>query len=210
MGTSEAQSHPTKVGTNLLEESFMFHWTKFHWPAAMGVGLVLGLILSGLWPHTPLHAVSTDHGETYAIATGPVDNEVEAIYFLDFLTGDLGAVVLGRQPRTWTGFFHTNVSADLGVDPQKNPKFLMATGMAALRRGGGSRLQPSNAVCYVAEVTSGKVAAYAIPWSPPMYSANQIQSGALVLVAATPFRQSGHGPGAAPGAAKGRERDKEQ
>ena len=64
----------------------------------MGMGLALGLVLSGLWPHTPLHAVSTDRGETYAIATGPVDNEVEAVYFLDFLTGDLGAIVLGRQP----------------------------------------------------------------------------------------------------------------
>jgi hypothetical protein len=175
----------------------------------MGMGLALGLILSGLWPHTPLHAVSTDRGETYAIATGPVDNEVEALYFLDFLTGDLGALVLGRQPRTWTGFFRTNVSTDLAVDPQKNPKFLMVTGMGALRRGGGSRAQPSNAICYVAEVTSGKVAAYAIPWSPPMYAANQVQNGSLVLVAATPFRQAGAGPGSAPGSSRGREREKE-
>ncbi len=187
----------------------MVHWTRFRWFTALGMGLALGLVLSGLWPHTPLHAVSTDRGETYAIATGPVDNEVEAVYFLDFLTGDLGAIVLGRQPRTWTGYFRTNVSADLAVDPQKNPKFLMVTGMAALRRSGGARAQPSNAICYVAEVTSGKVAAYAIPWSPPMYAANQVQNGSLVMVAATQFRQTGLGPGAAPGAAKGREREKE-
>lgn len=187
----------------------MVQWTKFRWPTAMGIGLALGLILSGLWPHTPLHAVSTDRGETYAIATGPVDNEVEAVYFLDFLTGDLGAVVIGRQPGTWTGFFRTNVSADLGVDPQKNPKFLMVTGMANLRRAGGSRVQPSAAMCYVAEVSSGKVAAYAIPWSPPMYAASQMQNGALVLVAATPFRQTGAGRGG-PGTTRGREREKEQ
>ena len=101
------------------------------------------------------------------MATGPVDAEVEAVYLLDFLTGDLGAMVLGKQPRTWTGFFKTNVAADLALDPQKNPKFLMVTGMAGLRRAGGSRQQPSSAVCYVAEITSGKIVAYAIPWSPP-------------------------------------------
>ena len=66
----------------------------------------------------------------------------------------------------------------------------MVTGMANLRRGGGTRLQPSTAMCYVAEVTSGKVAAYAIPWSPTMYAAGQMQSGALVLVAATPLPPS--------------------
>ena len=121
---------------NLREKSFHGSLDEVPLAHGHGVGLALGLVLSGLWPHTPLHAVSTDRGETYAIATGPVDNEVEAVYFLDFLTGDLGALVLGRQPRTWTGFFRTNVSTDLGVDPQKNPKFLMVTGMANLRRAG--------------------------------------------------------------------------
>jgi hypothetical protein len=175
----------------------------------MAIGLALGLVLSGFWPHTPLHAVSVDRGETFAIATGPVDNEVEAVYFLDFLTGDLGALVLGRQVGTWTGFFRTNVSTDLGVDPQKNPKFLMVTGMAALRRSGGTRVQPSAAMCYVAEVTSGKVAAYAIPWSPSMHAAGQVQNGALVMVASAPFRQTGARTGTG-GSRRGREREKEQ
>ena len=74
----------------------------------------------------------------------------------------------------------------------------MVTGMANLRRAGGTRVQPSNAMCYVAEITSGKVAAYAIPWSPPMYAANQVQNGSLYMVAATQFRQTGVGPGLAP------------
>jgi hypothetical protein len=138
---------------------------KMHWPI-LGMGLVAGLALSVFWPHTPLHAVSTDRCETYAMATGPVDAEVEAVYFLDFLTGDLGALVLGKKPLIWSGMYKTNVAADLAIDPQKNPKYMMVTGVAGLRRAGGSRQQPSNAICYVAEVTSGKVAAYAIPWLP--------------------------------------------
>jgi hypothetical protein len=162
--------------------------TQYRWLVAVAIGLVGALALSGLWPHAPLYALATDRTETYGMATGPVDVEVEAVYFLDFLTGDLKAIVLGQQPGTWTGFFRANVAADLQIDPQKNPKFMMVTGMIALRRGGGSRLQPSNSVCYVAEITTGKVAAYAIAWSPSMYKANQPQSGELKCIAITRFR----------------------
>ena len=47
------------------------------------------------------------------------------------------AVVLGKQPNTWTGYFHANVSADLGVDPQRNPKYHdgHGRGRSAARRG---------------------------------------------------------------------------
>jgi hypothetical protein len=175
----------------------MTRWKQYRWLVAVLIGLVGGLALSGLWPHTPLYALATDRTETFGMATGPLDSEVEAVYFLDFLTGDLRAVALGRQPGTWTGFFHANVAADLGIDQQKNPKFMIVTGMASLRRGGGSRLQPSNSICYVAEITTGKVAAYAAPWSPSMYAAGQPQTQSLVLVGVTRFRQP---TGAAPGA----------
>ncbi len=182
---------------------------KFRWPIALGIGLAAGLVVSGLWPHTPLHAVSSDRTDTYAMATGPVDSEVEAVYLLDFLTGDLGAIVLGKQPGKWTGFFRTNVSTDLGIDPQKNPKFLMVTGMAGLRRAGGTREQPSSAVCYVAEISSGKLAAYVIPWSPSRYAAGQMQTAPLMLAGKTQFRADAGGA-AGVGPQKGRDKKKDE
>jgi hypothetical protein len=184
----------------------MFFRKKSYGLVALGIGLLLGLVLSGFWPHTPLHAVATDRGETYAVATGPADTEVEAVYVLDLLTGDLAAFVLSKQAGSWTGFFKRNVSADLAVDPQKNPKFLMVTGVTGLRRAGGSRAQPSSAACYIAEISSGKLAAYSIPWSPSMYSANQVQTGPLVLVGTTQFRQTSS---AVIGAPKSKTREKE-
>lgn len=184
----------------------MLSWKKSRWPVAAGIGLAVGLVWGGLLPNTPLHAVSTDRADTYAIATGPVDTEVEALYLLDFLTGDLGAFVLGKQAGIWSGRFVCNVARDLGVDSQKNPQFMMVTGIAGLRRFGGSRQQPSSAVCYVAEVTSGRLAAYAIPWSVNQYNAGQQQGGPLRLVGVIPFRPAaGAGPGTATGAVKGRE-----
>jgi len=175
---------------------------------AVAIGLLGGLALSGFWPHTPLYAVATDRIDTFGMATGPVDSEIEAVYFLDFLTGDLRAVVLGKQLGTWTGFFQANVSTDLGIDSRQNPKFLMVTGLCSLRRGGGNRLQPSSAMCYVAEMTSGKVAAYAIPWSPSQYAAGQPQNWDMKLVGVTRFRQpmgAGSGATPAPKGLRGRE-----
>jgi hypothetical protein len=154
---------------------------------AVAIGLAIGLIMGGLWPHTSLHAVATDRADTYAVATGPVDDEVEAIYFLDFLTGDLRAMVIGRQAGGFCGYYTFNVASHLGIDPAKNPRYMMVTGVSNLRRG-GSRSQLSRAVVYVAEVTSGKVGAYAIPWNPSMAAAGQTLTGNLIAVAMDQFR----------------------
>jgi hypothetical protein len=76
---------------------------------------------------------------------------------------------------------------------------MMVTGIVTLRRAGGSQLQPSAATCYVAELTTGKVAAYVVPWSPSMYKSGQPQSGAMALVGVTRFRMVvGGGDNAAP------------
>ena len=182
----------------------MVCWIQRHWLIALAIGLACGIVLGGYWPHTPLYAVATDHSETFSMATGPLDTDVEAVYLLDFLTGELKAIVLGKQPGTFTGFYMANVAKDLGIDPQKNPKFLMVTGMVGLRRGGGNRTPASAAVCYVAEISSGKMAAYAVPWSASMYSSGQAQNGQLFLVGETRFRTpigSGPAAGAGPAAA---------
>jgi hypothetical protein len=155
--------------------------------AWLAAGLLGGLVLAGLWPKTPLHAVATDRIETFAMATGPLDDEVEAVYFLDFLTGDLRALALNRQSGKFTAFFEANVLAQMGVDPSKNPRFLMVTGVADLRRGAG-RVQPSRSACYVAEVTTGKVAAYAIPWNPTTAAGGQVIQQPLIALDVSAFR----------------------
>jgi hypothetical protein len=139
------------------------------------IGLLGGLLVAGLWPQAPLHGVATDRIDTFAVATGPVDEDGEAIFFLDFISGDLRAAVIGRQVGKFTAFFAHNVFEDFGIDPSTKPRFLITTGVSNLtnmpRRGtGAAYMGLSKALLYVTEVTSGKVAAYALPWSPAMYS----------------------------------------
>lgn len=154
----------------------------------IAIGLVVGMSIGGLWPHSPLHATATDRYETFAMATGFVDDGIEAVYFLDFLTGDLRAAVLSKQmPMQFNAFFQRNILTDLGVDPSKNPRYLMVTGMSDVPRG-GSQTRLSTSVVYVAEITTGQVAAYAIPWNSARHSAGQMTNGVLMPVATTRFR----------------------
>jgi len=171
----------------MFKKRKLYRVTRLGIGLGIAIGLIIGLIAGGVWPQTPLHATATDRVETLAIATGPVDEDVEAIYFLDFLTGDLRGLVLGKQAGQFCGYFDLNVAEHLGINPSMNPRYLMATGLANLRRG-GARMQPSQAVVYVAEVSSGKVGAYAIPWNPSLAATGQKIVQKLVPVALDQFR----------------------
>lgn len=156
--------------------------------AGLSVGGVACMLAAGYWPQTPLHAVATDRYQSFAIATGPVDGEVEALYFLDFLTGDLRAVVLGYNSGKFQAFYQYNILKDFGIQPGgAAPQFLMVTGVADISRG-GARVRPSRSVVYIAEINSGIAAAYAIPWDRNAASTNQLIQSSLVPVDITRFR----------------------
>jgi hypothetical protein len=171
----------------------MFQKKKARQPIAigliigLGLGVLAGLMLVGVWPQVPLHATATDRIDSFAMASGFVDEDVEAVYFLDFMTGDLNAVVMGKQSNHFTGYFKANVAGDLGIDNAKSPHYMMVTGNVDLRRA-GTRMQFSRAAVYVADVTTGKVVAYAIPWSSSLSQGGQGGVQPLVPIATTRFR----------------------
>jgi hypothetical protein len=159
--------------------------------------LALGIVVSRwvtrgdvIFSALPAHAVATDRFENFAIATGPMDNDIEAVFFLDFLTGDLKAAVLSAQFGRFNAFYERNILTDLGVDPSRNPRYLMVTGMANLRRGLGNQARPGLSVVYVAELTSGKIAAYGVPWTPQFHNAGVPVQGTLVPLDIAQFRNA--------------------
>ena len=121
---------------------------------ALGIGFVLGLLLGvgmliGSWvtmsnrqpqfafPSTALNATATDSGENFAICTGSISDEVEGIFTLDFLTGELKGWVFDSRTGQIGGIFMHNVVVDLRMDQSgKNPHFLMVTGRTGLRGSG--------------------------------------------------------------------------
>jgi len=150
-------------------------------------------MVAGLWPSVPLHAVATDKIDTFSMATGMVDVDYEAVYFLDHLTGDLYAYVIGR---TANGFgviqrSFRNVLQDFKTEGDKTPKFIMATCLCDLNRsgrGGGSAM-PSRAVLYVADVASGMTAVYALPFSTTQHNTGRYAETPLALICGFPIRK---------------------
>lgn len=187
------------------------------WPVWLVLGLIAGVMIGQFWPNTPLHAVATDRVDNYAIATGPVDEDMEAVFFLDFLTGTLKAAVLSRDSRTpkFRAFYEANINADLArtitvlnagrggggtrkgrgtvamagmVQVPQSPSYLMVTGGVNIQATAQQgRTPPGRSVVYVAETNTGIVMAYVVPWSTQDAAANRISGGPLLLWAADQF-----------------------
>jgi hypothetical protein len=150
------------------------------------VGLVIGLNIQGIWPSVPLHASATHGLEKFAIATGVVDAGVEALYFLDYLTGDLRAAVINPKTGTFNSFFTRNIAADFG-GAGANSGYLLVTGSADMPRG-AANTQFARSVVYVANATTGQIAAYVIPWSSSAQAAGRTQNGVFLLLDVAQFR----------------------
>ncbi len=170
----------------------------------LGLGLVAGLLIAGFWPSVPLHAVATDKIETFSMSTGPVDGDYEAVYFLDHLTGDLHAYVIGRSAAGGfapVGHYFRNIGQDFKVNGEKAPKFLMVSGISDLSRGGrgGNSAIPSKAVLYIADVTSGMAAAYAVPYSATAHASGRYAESPIALICGFPIRKVAAPVGTGPG-----------
>jgi len=194
----------------------MSYLTYRSWPLWLVLGLVAGLMIGQFWPETPLHAVATDRVNNFAIATGPVDEECEGVFFLDFLTGTLKAAVLSRDSRSpqFRARYEANINADLAktitflntargvggtakktrttargqIQVPATPSYMMVTGMMNLRADPRQgRTPPGRCVVYVAETNTGIVMAYVVPWSSEDSSANRPYVGPLLLWTADQF-----------------------
>lgn len=133
------------------------------WAAAiLAVGIAVGGRLPGTAP--PRAAAATALADaSFAVCTAPIDATSEALFVLDFETGDLTGSLL--QPAGLGVAYRYNVLKDLDfkAGKVKNPKFLLVPGLASFN--GNNRLAP--AVLYVTDAATGVTAAYGIGTQEP-------------------------------------------
>lgn len=142
------------------------------------VGVVLGCIGAALLPHASLHAISSDRNQDFVLSTGYLDDETEGVFILNPLTGDIKGTAINPFGK-FNSMFEANAKRDLGS--QKNSRFMMVTGRADLQRQGGN-IVPANNVLYVADASTGQVAAYGIPWSSALNKRGEAIVQQLVLL----------------------------
>jgi hypothetical protein len=156
----------------------------------IGGAVVVGLLLGQRGPATAsipglgdlqLKAMASHGSDTFAIATGNVDEDVEGLFTLDFLTGDLQCFVVNPRNGTMGGWFKTNVASVLSIEKGKKPNYLLATGTINVAGGyGGAR--PAASLCYVVDANTGEVAAFSFPWAKAATSAGAAQAAPMRLV----------------------------
>ncbi len=132
------------------------------------------------FPARPVFAASSDSTDDLSIATGLVAEDVEGFFALDGLSGDLQCTVYNSNAQSFNVIFRRNTLADLQIDATKSPRFVMTTGTVEPWRRGGRNIGSS--FIYVAEATSGRFAAYAVPWRRELFVSGRPQQGELVLI----------------------------
>lgn len=154
----------------------------------MLTGLIAGIGLASIWPHEPVAAAAgSDRNEKFALVTAQLDLNTEAVFVLDFLTGRLTGASLNRT-RNGTGFvyyYYRNVAEDFQIAGNATPYYAITSGFAEIQNRGGA--QWGQSALYIAEMNSGKVAAYAIP-----YRITQVPQPPVPIVplANFPFREA--------------------
>ena len=150
------------------------------------VGVLIGLGISYFWPHEPALAATSDRNDKFALATAPVSVEMDLIFVLDFLTGRLHGAAMNRQGTGFAAFYVRNIAADFNVDPQAEPKYAIVGGRAAFPNRAGAQF--ANCALYVAELSSGRVAAYKVPYR--ITNRPVLTPVPLIPLAFFPFREA--------------------
>lgn len=165
------------------------------WIAGCVTGLLLGIAgLSVLWYGSArgnaeqmqrferrLQALATHGGDSLAIATGPIDEGAEGIFFLDYVTGELTCQVLNPRTGLLGGVFRQNVVNDLGIEPGKQPKYLITIGALDVRPN-ISNIRPARSIVYVADSNTGRYVAYALPWNQQIANAGGAQVSPMLAI----------------------------
>ena len=128
-----------------------------------------------------LKAMAAYGNDNFAVATGVIDNDVEGLYTLDFLTGDLQCYVVNPRNGALGGWFKTNVAKDLPPEGTKKPSYLLVTGTFRVQGAAGNQ-KPAASLCYVVDGNTGNCVAYSFPWGQSYSASGQVQSTPMQAV----------------------------
>ncbi len=137
-----------------------------------------------------LHATATHGSTNVAVATGPVSEDAEGIFILDYLTGNLQCWVFYPRLQRFGGKFETNITAKL--PGTKNAEYLLVTGSSNVTQATG-QARPAGCVVYVVDTKSGLFAAYSLPWNRQAEMSGEPQKGVIAFLDGGQYRLAAGG-----------------
>ncbi len=153
----------------------------------LAIGVLGGFLIARLidpWhsPELPVvyAAAASDSAQGLAIATGTITEDADGVFFLDAASGQMSGMVFNPQAGVFNSAFRRNVVADLKLETVKNPRFLLVTGDIQPTQRTATSI--AECIIYVVEASSGRFAAYAVPWRRDLYESGRAQVGELALL----------------------------
>lgn len=134
-------------------------------------------------PPVQLHAGTAARTKSMSMATGWIDGNVEALFVLDHVTGNLQCWLLNKRTGSVGGIYRANAAADLAVGAKTGtPDYLLTTGNFLFEGGVSGNNKPSKSICYVCDANTGNVVGYNVVYNEQVINRGGAETGALVLV----------------------------
>ncbi len=129
-----------------------------------------------------LKAGTAARGKSMSMATGLIDGNVEGLFVLDHLSGNLQCWLLNSRTGAVGGIFRANVAQALAADKAGDPDYIMTTGNFFFSGGNAGNSAPANSVVYICDGTSGNVVGYSLTYNKQSALRGVVQAGTLKLV----------------------------
>ena len=131
-----------------------------------------------------LKADSSAGGDSMSFATGVVSRDIEGLFVLDHLTGNLQCWLLNPNTGSIGGIFRTNVNPDFGSQKAGDSDYVMVAGRIDITgRGRANNMRPGASIVYVGDGNTGKVFGYGFQFDPQaIIRGDGVQQGTLEVV----------------------------
>lgn len=154
---------------------------------ASGIGMYFGSRLAqdrviANMPPIQLNAATGARTKSMSMATGLIDGNVEGLWILDHVTGNLQCWVLSPRTGLVSGIYRANVSEELGGGKAGESEYMMATGTFLFDGGKVGNVNPGQSICYIADASTGNVVGYGLIYDKQAINRGVVQGGALTVI----------------------------
>ena len=169
-----------------------FTWTGFYF----GVSQSRQAKLASLFESTTFAGSSLStldsaaRGKSLSLATGRVENNIEALYGLDHLTGNLFCWILNPSSGEIAAEYQFNVKQALGVAAGE-ADYVLTTGFMDFSIQKTGSVRTAQSVAYIGEGNSGKVVGILLWYDRQALSRGEAGSGELQLISSAMTRAAG-------------------
>lgn len=131
---------------------------------------------------TELTAGTAARTGSLSLATGLIDGNVEGLWVLDHLTGNLQCWMLSPRTGQVGAIYRANVAVDLATGKAGDSELMMVTGNFFWDGGNLGNEVPGQSICYVADAKTGNVVGYGVTYNRQNIKRGNMQGGPLRIV----------------------------